>query len=667
MGSSDEAPAHAFSPRVSSKAARRAVERFAVDLDHAADEGEVRARLDEALSAAADLPERQVVDATLRTLADLALQGWSFDLEGGGVALRAPADLAEDHAARRAEVRRQEVLKRDEQLSKSSVRRFVQDMERRRLHEGTFVSVFSLFRDGRALAEQLRTAREAPPEERLAMLKEAVDPYLVFFTDQDRCPYTGLRLMDVWRYFRHTWANQYTSVPGRTMPFIVRDRAVETHPVVGIGALSSAAVQIRIRDEWIGWHPEVVLADLRNDPTPARGRWLREVADRGIEETFKQDLLEEVLTPAELSAPTPEAIARLRAHAAERRARHQANPDAAEHKATRPDAAVDWDEEARGHLFTSKRALQLAGLLEARRVLDEALSAAPTSAEVAALAEDRAGARVIQRLAKKAKGDRVGTAVADISVCGAVPPYGPLIGGKLVAMLAASPEVVAAYRRRYEGQVSHIASRMAGRPITRPADLAYLGTTSLYGRSSQYNRVRVPADRVGGPAAEELRFHDLGLSEAIGTSQFSDGTVRAFEGVLDQSEEGNRVNYIFGEGVSPKLRMVRAALGYLGFPLELLSHRRRRVVYGVPLVANLRDHLLGVEESPRYLFDMEGPEATAAVAGWWRERWLTRRVEADEVLDAVAAHTLTWPIIHGARVPLPPEEPRPQLSLFEDL
>ena len=446
MGSSDEAPAHAFSPRVSSKAARRAVERFAVDLDHAADEGEVRARLDEALSAAADLPERQVVDATLRTLADLALQGWSFDLEGGGVALRAPADLAEDHAARRAEVRRQEVLKRDEQLSKSSVRRFVQDMERRRLHEGTFVSVFSLFRDGRALAEQLRTAREAPPEERLAMLKEAVDPYLVFFTDQDRCPYTGLRLMDVWRYFRHTWANQYTSVPGRTMPFIVRDRAVETHPVVGIGALSSAAVQIRIRDEWIGWHPEVVLADLRNDPTPARGRWLREVADRGIEETFKQDLLEEVLTPAELSAPTPEAIARLRAHAAERRARHQANPDAAEHKATRPDAAVDWDEEARGHLFTSKRALQLAGLLEARRVLDEALSAAPTSAEVAALAEDRAGARVIQRLAKKAKGDRVGTAVADISVCGAVPPYGPLIGGKLVAMLAASPEVVAAYR-----------------------------------------------------------------------------------------------------------------------------------------------------------------------------------------------------------------------------
>src|SRR4051812_28501983 len=50
-----------------------------------------------------------------------------------------------------------------------------------------------------------------------------------------RPEFTGLRLMDVWRYFRHTWTNQYTSVPGRTMVFLVRDRASENHPVIGIG------------------------------------------------------------------------------------------------------------------------------------------------------------------------------------------------------------------------------------------------------------------------------------------------------------------------------------------------------------------------------------------------------------------------------------------------
>ncbi|MGZ5889512.1 MAG: Druantia anti-phage system protein DruA [Hyphomicrobium sp.] len=42
-----------------------------------------------------------------------------------------------------------------------------------------------------------------------------------------------------------------------------------------------------------------------------------------------------------------------------------------------------------------------------------------------------------------------GIAVADITVCGAVQPYNAILGGKLVAMLAASPEIVLEYRRRY--------------------------------------------------------------------------------------------------------------------------------------------------------------------------------------------------------------------------
>ena len=29
-----------------------------------------------------------------------------------------------------------------------------------------------------------------------------------------QCAHTGLDLQDIWRYFRHTWSNQYTSVPG---------------------------------------------------------------------------------------------------------------------------------------------------------------------------------------------------------------------------------------------------------------------------------------------------------------------------------------------------------------------------------------------------------------------------------------------------------------------
>ena len=61
-----------------------------------------------------------------------------------------------------------------------------------------------------------------------------------------------------------------------------------------------------------------------------------------------------------------------------------------------------------------------------------------------------------------------------------------------------------------------------------------------------------------------------------------------------------------------------------------------------------------------------GPSVEETVAGWWRERWLLRRIEADQVLEAVEEHTLIRPIRHGARVQLPQEEPD-QPSFFEDI
>jgi len=82
--------------------------------------------------------------------------------------------------------------------------------------------------------------------------------------------------------------------------------------------------------------------------------------------------------------------------------------------------------------------------------------------------------------------------VAEVSVCGAIHPYSELLGGKLVALLLLSEDVQNAYRERYGGQVSVIASQMAGRAITKPPELRVLTTTSLYGvGSSQYNRLRL--------------------------------------------------------------------------------------------------------------------------------------------------------------------------------
>ena len=66
---------------------------------------------------------------------------------------------------------------------------------------------------------------------------------------------------------RHTWANRYQTVPGRTMMVLVRDRAADFHPVIGIAALSGAAVAVTVRNQSIGWTPDRLLAEIAARPS----------------------------------------------------------------------------------------------------------------------------------------------------------------------------------------------------------------------------------------------------------------------------------------------------------------------------------------------------------------------------------------------------------------
>lgn len=600
--------------------------------------------------------DRQALLAAGLVVSDLAMQGWVLRARAGRVEIRPPDPVSGDRSAEKARVRRQELVKRNAQLRQPSVQRFLESMERQRLHKGEFVSIYSLMRDGRELADGLREARSHLNNGWPSALSSLVDPYLEFVTSEDAtCPHTGLRLMDVWRYFRHTWTNQYTSVPGRTMMFMVRDRAATNHPVMGIGALSSPIMQIRERDSWIGWHPETFLARVRREPTRELARWLVDTVNAAIAEVYVADLLEDkVLSTRDLTEPSDAALDRLLKEGVEQRRLHHRYARSRDLKRKRADLGGDehWVARARAHLFRSKRALALATYLRARAVLNGAFAGKPTAEKLSALAATGYGGDAIRRVLKKAKADRVGIAVADITVCGAVQPYNALLGGKLTAMLAASPEVVLQYRRRYAGAASEIASSVAGRSIVRAPTLVLLSTTSLYGvGSSQYNRIKIPADRLGGAAKDVLRYEELGRSEAFGTSQYSEETVDALVDLVQQSDE-QRVNSIFGEGVSPKLRKVRQALDLLNLPSALLlRHHRTRVVYAVSLIRNLGDHLIGLARKPEYLISLDdGRVATAAIGAWWRERWLRNRITSDEVLEEVSRHTRVHPVTHGARV-----------------
>lgn len=601
--------------------------------------------------------DRQRLLASLSILVDLVRQGWSVRLgpRGPRIEIERPLEASGDPLVEKERIRKQELIKRSEQLAKSSTREFIRSMEKKRLHRGTFASVLSLMRDGRELATSLSAANALPEPERAAALSRLVRPYLQFVDENARCELTGLRLMDVWRYFRHTWANQYVSVPGRSMQFLVRDAASPFHPVIGICAISSPIVQIRERDVWIGWHPDRFLPEVRGAPTIKVARWLQTIVERGLAETYSRDFLEDgTLDLAQYKAPRPETIRRLLDLSKAEREKHHRFVSAKDQKKA-VETGAGWLEKAKTHLFRSKRAIALAELLEARSVLAAFFGKRPTKKKLAALLDDPRGAQVVTRILRKAKGDRVGIVMADISVCGAVPPYNALLGGKLVAMLATSPEVVQQYRKRYGSAVSEIASATAGRAVVRRPDLVFLSTTSLYGGSSQYNRIAIPCERLGGRPGTLVRYHETGKSDAYGTSHFSEDTVEALVTLMSQSENGVRVNSIFGEGQSPKMRKIREGLEELGFPADpLLRHGRKRVVYCIPLISNVRDFMVGLDTKPKYLVPQDSPgKKTELIVQWWRERWLSPRAARSEVLEAVGAHTLVYPIKHGAKVVLP--------------
>jgi hypothetical protein len=211
-----------------------------------------------------------------------------------------------------------------------------------------------------------------------------------------------------------------------------------------------------------------------------------------------------------------------------------------------------------------------------------------------------------------------------------VPPYRELLGGKLVALTVASAEVQDLYRARYRRHASEIASKMAGREVIRAPDVCALTTTSLYGvAASQYNRLKL---NVRGPTGEALvHWRELGLTEGFGTVHLGQATVEALRDVTVERTGSRRVNNVFGEGTSPRLRQVREGLENLGIATEtVLQHSAARIVYGLELFPGALDALLINSSSTEALPTVD------SIGAAWRRRWLAKRIENADVLRRVA-------------------------------
>lgn len=612
--------------------------------------------------------EAQRLRVSLALLFDLKLQGWVIQVNRSGVWCKAPepGSCPQDEKDR---LRQTHLHERDSQLRLRSTREFIREMERQRLGPNGWASIFSVMRDGRELASHLRAAALLPEgPERLDRLNRCIAPYIQIVKADARCALTGMRLADIWRYFRHTWTNPYNSTPGRKVWMLIRDAAVKNHPVIGIAAIGSAVIQVSARDRWIGWRSEEFLEQLWLNPSAKWARWLRQSLHELIMGIYKKDFVEEsLLTASELRVPTEACIAGLLLESAKARKRHQKYPKRDEHKGRGRLPHLAWRTQTQLDLFRAKRAETLAELLTAELKLRQSGFGEGSRSELKKTVQSAAGRRAIEIVLRHVKASHVGIDMLDITVCGAVPPYNEVLGGKLVSLLLASPEIVQTYARRYARTPSIIASSMAGRPIRRAPKLVLLGTTSLYNvNPSQYNRLRIEAGEVGGEPGQCMCYQKLGQSEGFGSYHLSQETVREIEALLAHSHPGTRVNSIFGEGVNPRLRKLRAGVDMLGLNSDaLLNHRSARVVYGVALASNFREVLLGLTSRPRYIFPQVNPkEMTKSIADFWMRRWLAGRIMNENVLVRLSAHSLAHPVQHGARVVLP--SPVEEIMLSDD-
>lgn len=497
------------------------------------------------------------------------------------------------------------------------------------------MSISSLIADGDELATRVEQAHrgELP-------LAEAVQPYLQLVKENDRDEYTGLKISEIWRYFRLTWSTPAETTPGRTMQYLIRDAAHPMHAVMGIASLENCAVQITCRDDYIGWNQKAFIDKVLELDGAAALSELKQLLIY-LEDGIAGIDYSELCTDSVVENPTEGDIQLLFDEAT--------TAEQARQQLLRDDVDNDVEEaekselgsisiEAEKALYRRKRAEQLARLLSAKKAIRDVCTADDFPEIWKDFCKSEVGNSAIRSALVAQKTKHIGSSMMELNVCGAIPPYNEILGGKLVALLAISPQVVHDYKDRYANKASEIASRLKGAPVCRPADLVYVGTTSLYYvGSSQYNRLKIPGQVFESDF--DVVWKKLGMTIGFGTMHISKATTMS---LTEATSDGfNRINHVFGEGASPKMRLLTMSIRELlestnEDSKDFSKHAMSRIVYGACLAENTFDYLLGRDSSPKYYTDMSDyAMGTQKIVNFWRERWLANRLNYEPIYQRI--------------------------------
>lgn len=226
--------------------------------------------------------------------------------------------------------------------------------------------------------------------------------------------------------------------------------------------------------------------------------------------------------------------------------------------------------------------------------------------------------------------------VLDLFVLGSVPPYNQLLGGKLVAYLAASNEVRRSLERKYAEGTTVI------RKEHKDARIALLTTSSALGKSALYDRI--------GFAGKPL-YQRIGATQGWGHFHLNHGLFEELAAFVERAEPGKAHLHRFGQGPNWKLRTARHALTRLGLSPDLMRHGIGREVYTVNVAHNASAFLRG-EADKVHGRDLPRRE----LVEHWKQRWLAGRVERGQVLPADVRKDVATSVRAGLPIKLPPRQ-----------
>jgi len=241
------------------------------------------------------------------------------------------------------------------------------------------------------------------------------------------------------------------------------------------------------------------------------------------------------------------------------------------------------------------------------------------SGEFALSTNDRWNEKDVAAAVRAIKDVTLNRVHTEVVICGALPPFGNLLGGKLVAMMMNHPLVRATLDR-------DIGVLLAGSfdkyKIEKwlPRFGPFLTTTKglFPNHSSQYNRVRIPLGE------GSVKLQKLGLTQGQTMSHISNRTM-SFAVEINSRMGDKGISREYGSGGAKRQRILQSAARHVGIDANALYADVTRPVYGCLFLSNSQGVVLG-GESPEWKDDgmpaQTAQEYEGVALSLWREKWL---------------------------------------------